>query len=128
MEDIFNALDRYKDMDLSFDNSRECKLLQVGWRIPPPSHMCSSQQSSGLSCSLALSEGISAPQDLAGAMESGNTDTFTGAVAEFDAMTRLVRPSPPQLSKRWISCSASQVLFCCGSTSPSADPCLPPPA
>jgi len=55
LEDIGNALERYKDWDLTFETSRECKLLT----------------------------------DLLGAMEGGNADAFTGAVAEFDSMTRL---------------------------------------
>uniref|UniRef100_A0A061S826 Alpha-soluble NSF attachment protein n=1 Tax=Tetraselmis sp. GSL018 TaxID=582737 RepID=A0A061S826_9CHLO len=54
-EDISNAVERYKDIDMSFDASRECKLLE----------------------------------DLAAAMENGDSDAFTTAVSEFDSLTRL---------------------------------------
>eukprot|EP00887_Chlorella_sp_A99_P006953 scaffold2.g6953.t1 len=52
---IRTALERYKDIDISFDGSRECRLLET----------------------------------LADALESGDEEAFTSAVAEFDQLTRL---------------------------------------
>lgn len=49
------AVDRYRDIDLNFDNSRECNFLST----------------------------------LADALDEGDVDAFTNAVAEFDFLTRL---------------------------------------
>lgn len=52
---IRNALERYRDIDLNFDNSREANFLTT----------------------------------LADALETGDVEAFTTAVAEFDSLTRL---------------------------------------
>ncbi|KAL4442687.1 hypothetical protein ABPG77_006681 [Micractinium sp. CCAP 211/92] len=49
------AIDRYRDIDLNFDNSRECNFLST----------------------------------LADALDEGDVEAFTNAVAEFDSLTRL---------------------------------------
>eukprot|EP00873_Tetraselmis_striata_P041471 jgi/Tetstr1/461735/TSEL_006825.t1 len=54
-EDILGAIEKYMDLDISFEGSRECKLLQ----------------------------------DLAAAMDGGDQQAFTNAIAEYDSMTRL---------------------------------------
>lgn len=52
---VRTALDRYKDIDVSFDTSRECRLLET----------------------------------LADAIEEGDEEAFTTAVAEYDSLSRL---------------------------------------
>lgn len=52
---IRDAIERYRDIDLNFDNSRECNFLTT----------------------------------LVDAMDEGDLDSFTNAVAEFDSLTRL---------------------------------------
>ena len=105
---IRNALERYRDVDINFDNSRECNFLAVRlaghaarglegdgclmtalfaggvvgrcqplWRpalVCPPAHVLAP---------------LAAPQSLADALDSGDVEAFTTAVAEFDSLTRL---------------------------------------
>jgi alpha-soluble NSF attachment protein len=54
-EDIVSAIEKYMDLDITFDGSRECKLLQ----------------------------------DCATAMDGGDQQAFTNAIAEYDSLTRL---------------------------------------